>query len=154
MGIFGPFKGPPYEWKKILTLQNCFKKSLALPPFGSGGEITKKNAIQGVQNGQMLVFGRFPYISLIFSLYKALNPQKPLTTYVPPNFLVKPKVFLHHWYVQKVLEKKITTAPAQIFLPIKLKSLSFTSHVDETAHTISDGFVTLLGYCFKRTCVL
>ena len=73
----------------------------------------------GVQNGQMLDFGRFSYISLIFSLYKALNPQKPLTTYVPPIFFGQTKVFLHHWDVWKVLEKKLQRAPPRILLPLK-----------------------------------
>ncbi len=71
MAIFGPFKGPPCEWAKILTPKNLSKKSLTLPPWGQGGKISIKNAIKGVQNGQMLDFGRFPYISLIFSLYNS-----------------------------------------------------------------------------------
>ena len=36
MAIFGPFKCPPCEWAKFLTLQTWSKKSLISPPWAQG----------------------------------------------------------------------------------------------------------------------
>ena len=41
--------------------------------IGGRVPIYRENTIQGVQNVEMLIFGHFPFISLVFSLYNAPN---------------------------------------------------------------------------------
>ena len=60
MGIFGPFKGSPYEWAKILTLQTCSEKSLALPPWGQEVKLLRKMQFRGFKMDKCLFLAVFP----------------------------------------------------------------------------------------------
>ena len=60
MGIFGPFKSPPYEWAKFLTLQTCSKKSLALLPWGQEAKLPRKMQFRGFKMAKCLILAVFP----------------------------------------------------------------------------------------------